>query len=279
VTPARNVFGRLRAALSFELKKGAAAKLPRFGLLAVAIATVFSGMVEASAAEPRTSHALLAEIASTTVPLSAFFVLIMGCLAVNDEIGSRAMRAVLLRPVGRSEIMIAKIAVLLATAAALGAVAWIGPWAWVRAHGGFGAVAIAIEGFEPMEKFAAPTIASYARMLALATALPLLCTALFGLLVSLVVEAPGTAVAVGVFAFFALRTLGGTHEWAAEWLFPPHLDRPVEWLREVAAGIETNVKVIADLGPRSPQFTFPLVWAGTLGAASLAIFSRKEIRC
>lgn len=281
---ATNALGRYRTCVRFELLKLLPRRLPWITLAVIVGATMFTGWLQGSA-EPRPEKWwLYAEIVGTTLPLLTFFLVIMGCLAVNEELSSGAMRAVLVRPVGRTELLLAKMTGLV-TFALLGVgVTYATAWIWVSSHGGFGAV---IGDFEVFTKeiFSAEEIARHGRDMSLAAIPGVLCAPIFGIIISLLVEAAGAAVALGVFLFFCMTTITaqknaqGLLLGLREWVFTTFVDRPFALLGDLGEGIEEELSRVEEMGVLSSDMLVPTAMLLVMSVVAVLIFRWKEIRC
>ena len=268
------------ACLRFELEKLIFRKLSWITLVIINLVVVASGFLAGRGADAPVSYALYAQLLGQTLPIAAFFLVIMGCLAINEEVSSGSMRAVLMRPVTRGEVILAKIVTLVGFALVVALFALTSSHGLVLASGGFTEVMIDdMGGLTADPAFTAESIRALSFKLSAATILPILCAPLFGLLISLFIDAAGSAVAVGVFLFGMMSTLGESLDGLRGWVFPTYIDHPVALLAEFAEGIETNRVSVEEMGLFSSEFLAPLVMIGVFAAVALLVFRTKEISC
>ena len=270
---------RLCACLRFETEKLLSRRLTWIVLLATAASTIFAGITAGSGAEPKASFVLFAAMLETGFFVATFFLVIMGAVSVNEEESSGALRAVMLRPIGRVEFVVAKALTLALFVGIVLLVNVLVAWLWVVTHGGFGPATIDFEGLDAVSVFDAATLRGFTMKLCLAAVPGAVAATWFGVVVSVVVEGSGAAVAIGVFCLGALKTLREVNEEIGAWFFTHHVARPIELLGELGRAIEENANVVRDLGPFSEEVVVPSLWAAGFGLLAVVLFARKEIRC
>jgi ABC-type Na+ efflux pump permease subunit len=270
--------------LAFETRKFSRRIIPVVAAVTIVLVSYGAAWVNTRSDDGPRSWALLVKILGLTMPLAAFFLLIMGSMSVNEEITSRAMRAVLIRPVRRWHIIGSKIVVLCATTLILAALAWLSAADAVRRFDGFRDVVLDLSdvGLESQTKFDNAKMTAFARGVLWATIAPLLAASLFSVFVSVIVESAGTAVSTVVFLFFGAYFLvapSGPLETVAPYLFPTYLDRPLLLLLDAAHAVETDVLELESLSIVSKAVFLPLLQGVLFAATGLVVFLRKEIRC
>ena len=280
-SPETTGYSAFRACLRFEATKMLHRRMCWAILLATLLAVAAAGWLEGRAEVPPLSWSLYAALLEKTMPLVAFFLLVTGCVAVNEEISSGSLRAVLLRPVPREMFLSCKILCLCFFALVVALLDLGAAWVWTSMHGGFSAVVVDLssQGLESVVKFDSAEIRAHVLKLSASTLPPILCAPLFGVLISILVESTGFSVALGVSGFMVMKTvgsLGGT--WAAA-CYPAWMDRALNLMDELSRGVETRLTLVQDLRPWSAEFLGPLLLAGMFALASLVLFQSKEIRC
>ncbi|MCA9319658.1 MAG: ABC transporter permease [Planctomycetes bacterium] len=273
-------FAGLGACLRFELAKLLPRVLPWLAILVTIFAIVVEGTLSRNSETPLEGYRLFAMLLGDGVLLTSFFLLVLGCLSVNEEISSGSLRAVLLRPAPREVYILAKLIVLIVFAMILGLIAVATAWIWTAWDSHFQAIVLDLgDGLESPIIFDADTVAGHARRLSWSILPSILCAPLFGVLISILVESSGFAVVLGLLGWAAFRVVGELGgEWAT-WSFPYWTERPLQLLKEVAEGIKTNERAVLETDFTSPQVMAPLGMALILASAALLIFRWKEIRC
>ncbi|MCB9833124.1 MAG: ABC transporter permease subunit [Planctomycetes bacterium] len=267
------------ALLVFEIRKFAARPMPWCLLAAIVGVTLLLGLIRRAEDTGGESYELFAHLIARTLPFTAFVAMILGSLAVNHEVGAGSMRALLLRPVRRREIVLAKALLLAVFALLSGLTALFAAWAFTATVSDFGAVMITIEGLEPREVIPAAEMAELTRKLGLATLLPLLTAACFGLLISVLLESEGSAVATAIVGYLAMQVLGTTLPGAEAWLFPNHLHTALGHLDELAGQVIAHLAEVRDLGPTSAACLVPLAEALLFVLVAVAVFEKRKLPC
>ena len=79
---------RFLVCIAFETEKLVRRRLPWITLVITALTALGTGLIQGTAGEAPESYRLYAVMLENTMPVAAFFLLIMGCLAVNEEIAT-----------------------------------------------------------------------------------------------------------------------------------------------------------------------------------------------
>lgn len=274
-----NLAARLGRAVRFELQKAAAAPIGRFAVLAVVVVVVGRGYLERHAEKPAASHALLATLAESGLRIATLFALILAARAINEETAAKTLRAVLLRPIGRIEFIVAKFTATGLTAAVLWAAAWVAAYAVTSACGGFKDVVLEIEGFDPVVKFEKARLDDWSIRCALATLPAVLSAAALGTLLSILIGSPGAAVAAAAALFFGAQVAGPAVETPSGSAVPFDAAWILRLLGETAAGIETNTLLFESVTSSPTAALVPLGAAALAGLATAVIFVRRDVTC
>lgn len=245
--------------------------LPRF----VVAATLGTALLAsfASSAKPGDGFAALAAVADLVVILVLTFGAVLGAVTIAQDATSTALRAILIRPVGRTTILLAHAVVLSAFLLALYVLSVGLAAPIIGAHVGFGDVRL--EEFVITPKAA---MSSLALRLLLLPIPGLLVAPLLGLAVSVLVD----DVAAAVVAALGLTTgpvvygrlIGDLP--AGTWLY--RALHPLEILAALATGDTTRETLVASTAYAVEATLIPFAWGAGLLALALAIFSRREIR-
>ena len=276
---AQSLAARLGRCIRFEIRKLGTRPMGWLSLGIIIVATLLIAWLKTASDDAPASFVLLTSILKDVLPIGAFILLMLGTLSVNDEAASGALRSIAMSAVGRTEIILAK-ALVLATFGLLAMVIQILiAYAWVQAHAPLADVSILIEGFDPDLKFTRAEMMDHTTTLVVLMIPAILSAPILGLLLSLLVAAPGTSVAVSVFVFGGMQLIGTAFDATHCVLFPATIDHLLNLLGELAEGIETNVDVVTQLNSFSDIFWIPAVILITLFVASLALFNVREIKC
>ena len=265
--------------LRFEVKKLLGRRLPVIIVACVTVSVLGSLWLEQEALEPTSGFSLFAALLERTMPLASFLVMIMATLCVNEEIAAGSLRAVLLRPVSKTNVLLAKLILNMGFAFCLAIYALAISWLAVKVTSEFAAIKIEIAGLEPREVFSIEKMRLICWKLGMAMIAPLMASASFGTLVSVVIESEGTAVAIGTFLFLAMQAVGELVQDLAQFLFPTYLELPIALLAELAGQDQSRQGLVDAWGPLSSGYLAPLGMALFFAALSLVVFEKKEIAC
>lgn len=265
---ARLVASESRKALHHRLLRGTAAATVVAALAAALLVLLFAGEGAASGV---TGFLLVARAARTAATLAAITALLLGCQTIAREASEGTLVLTFVRPVRRSEVVLAK-----AMVTALAAIV-----VFAAAVGLAAAVAAPLRGFGPIESEgyvileAREIFGTLAASLAL-TLPALVATAAFGLLVSSVATSGTAAVAIGLLSFVPMelaRRLFAGHD-AAAFVFSTYSTLFVDYAEERARGFAVAMEpAAAALG-----VLVPLASAAVFLAVAALVTSRREIR-
>ncbi len=275
----QDLLSRLGRCVRFEWTKLSTRPMGWLSLLIIVTSTFLIAWLKAVGDDAPTSFMLLTSILKDALPIGAFVLLMLGTLSVNDEASSGALRSIAMSAVGRGEIIIAKVLVLVTFAFLAMIIQILIAYAWVQTHAPLHEVSIIIEGFEPDLKFSQAEMMEHATKLSALMVPAILSAPILGLLLSLLVAAPGTSVAVSVFVFGGMELIGTAFASTRCVLFPATIDHLLTLLGELSEGIETNVDVVVRMNALSDIFWIPLMIFTTLTLAAVALFNVKEIKC
>jgi ABC-2 family transporter len=269
---------RLGRCLRFEIAKLPGRKLPFIAVLAGALAALLSGYLEGRPPEDFSGWIGFARNTGRGLPVSAFFLAILGAVSINEELQSGALRATLLRPLDRFELIAAKAIVLLALSLVAGGLTLVAAATPIWTTGGFGDVMLVIEGLDPVRQFESEVIAAHGQKLAFISLLALPGAALLGLLVSTLVEGEGTAVAVTASLTGMLHFLGSAWDEAETLSFLAVPNWAMLRLEELGLGVTTHLDQIESLGLIARESLVSLFAALAFGLTALAVFRYRRYR-
>ena len=278
-TPRRRASGFQRFALcfQFEVAKLRRRALPWLGLVAAVVAVGSVPLFTDSPTNAGEAWTELAEMVRRGLEISSLLIVILGATCVNCERQSSALRAYLLRPVSRSEILGAKALTLFSFAGLLVAVVLGLSWTLASMRFGFEAITVEIEGLEPVMKFDGDAMQDMVSRLQLVATLPVFLFAALGLFVSTIIDSEATAVTLSILcrmflgflaeAFSDQHALGGLRSIATSY----------ERIAELARGIETQVQDIEKLTLTHAEIGYPLMMLAGLIGASFVVFCKREL--
>lgn len=267
------------ACLKFEWLKLLGRRLP-FIILACVVLSIFGSLwLEKNGLEPVEGYSLLAALLERSMPLASFLVMIMATLCLNEEVASGSLRAVLLRPISKTNLLTAKLILNMGFALFLGITVLGIAWITVKSTSEFSAVMIEISGLEPRIVFTNEEMQAISWKLGLAMLAPLLASAAFGTLISVLIESEGTAVAIGTFVYLAMQAAGPISQDLAPYLFPTYLDLPIALLAELAGQDQSRQGLVDAWGPLSSGYTAPIGMALFFSILGLVVFEKKDVAC
>ncbi|MBN2490660.1 MAG: ABC transporter permease [Planctomycetes bacterium] len=284
---------RLLWCLRAEMTKLWRQRLPWVGLgLAVGVAVLAAWMnaevvpeLRGAAAVPRNAFRFFAIGLRYGIAMGGFFLVLVAGLMVAAETGQGTLKMVLVRPVKRTEVFLAKVltvfqyALVLLLAVSLSAALVAG----ACPGSDFGAV-IDPEYADPLHPYiysdAAEMWGHLLRAVALLV-LPLAAAAVVGLTVSVLVENPGVASGTAVVAFLGLEIVKVFLERrpALQYLFNNYLPSIVDnsYVRVLQGASEGLTDAFWPAGLWWWNVWVPLGTAGALLIGSLLLFERKAI--
>lgn len=289
MTTERTLVRRLALLVSFEVQKLIARRLPIVAfvlvLLVALVAPTVGHVVDSASAlmsgktvkkdDFANGWTALAGSVTTARPFVVLVLLVLASSTVAEEAGHGTLRALLVRPVRRGEVLAAKAiacwgyAVLLLGAVVLAAMA-----------GGEltkGLYDITDPYYAERTKH---TFGAMLRFVALATALslpPLLAFTGLGLLISTLMDHAGHATGAAVGALFVLSAASGLlSDEVARWLFVSYAAFPFEVVSDVANQFSGQLDRFK--APFIQQaVVVSLGWSAALFAAAGVVFARRDI--
>ncbi|MFT7619435.1 MAG: hypothetical protein ACI97A_003089 [Planctomycetota bacterium] len=265
--------------LKFEFRKLLGRRLPVIIFVCVVVSIFGSLWLENNGLEPSQSYALFAALLQRSMPLASFLVMIMATLCLNEEVAAGSLRAVLLRPVSKTNLLSAKLILNMSFAFFLGITVLGISWLTVEMTSEFSAIMIEISGLEPRVVFTNAAMQAICWKLGAAMLAPLLASAAFGTLISVLIESEGTAVAIGTFLFLAMQAAGPISQDLAPYLFPTYLELPIALLAELAGQDQSRQGIVDSWGPLSAGYTAPLGMALLFSIIGLLVFEKKDVAC
>ena len=282
------MIGRLLLLIRFEWRKLRSRRLPLFaglGVLLLALLAPHAAQVLETAnalAQNKTPEvdrwangwtSLCSAVSSARFFLTLALVVLAGS-SVAEETSSGTLRALCLRPLRRTEVLLAKLlalwsysALLLLAAvlaAALGAEFDRGlydvvdpdfPDRLVRAFGDMWGLVYLAFGL---------------------TLAPLLALSALGLLVSVLVEHPGHATGLAVAALFVLSALSGLSDELRPWIFVDDLQAPFTLVNDVASQF-TGTRARLQPEALARGVWVPLLWAGGCFGLAAGVLERRDV--
>lgn len=206
-----------------------------------------------------------------------FLVIVLLLLAgssVAEEGSQGTLQALLVRPVRRIEILIAK-ALALWSYGALLLVSTVAVAA-LSAELSQGLYDV-VDPDYPTEVFLAfGDMWTYVFKASAITLAPLVALTTLGLMVSTLIEHPGYATGVAIGALFFLSALSGLSEMGKELLFVQYLGMPFEVVKDLAAQF-SHIKQKFDAGPVARAVAIPLVWSALFFAVTAVALQRRDV--
>ncbi len=270
---------------------------PWVGAAGVLVATALTAHVECREPGSTSGFEKLAGATRTGFTFGGFFLVIQGVLSLSSEMTSGTLRALLLRPVRRLDILLSKavllsgLAFLLAAGIAVTARLWVG-----SAHGFHDVVWQPSPDLPPTVLIARTDLQAFAIRLTAASLPALLVCPLVGLLIATLVEATGAAVAAAALFGLLMKIFAGTNEvlqtldqarpfvWGpgsgAPWqafVFSTYLELPGFWLSTLGRGVETHRNTVENLGPFAPTTVVPAIFGVLVVALALFLFHRRDV--
>lgn len=284
--PVRGPLGRVLLLARFELRKLAARRLTLVAFALVVLVAVLApraGQVvdtAAALARGRASQAdpfangwsALAGAVSTARFFIVLVVLVLASSAVAEEVSLGTLKALLVRPFRKLEVLAAKALAVWLYGAALVLAAVVA--AALGAELSRGLYDVTDPFYPDLTKHTAGLMANYVLRAALATLAPVVALTGLGLLASTLSDHPGHATGLGVAGLFLLSGLAGLSDAAQPWVFVTHARLPFETVEDMAQQISGAA---AGLAPARALFgaAVSLGWgAGLLGLAGLVLVRR-----
>lgn len=272
----------------FELRKLRSRRLPLFaglGVLLLALLAPHAAQVleTANAIAQQKSYeadrwangwtSLCGAVSSARFFLTLAVVVLAGS-SLAEETSSGTLRALCLRPLHRTEILLAKLLALwgysgLLLLAAVGAAA-------LGAELDRGLYDVVDPDFpdrlvRPFGDMCGLVYLAFGLTLA-----PLLALSSLGLLVSVLVEHPGHATGLAVAALFVLSALSGLSDELRPWVFVDYLQAPFTLVSDVAAQF-TGTRARLEPEALARGVWVPLLWAAGCFGVSALVLERRDI--
>ncbi|MEZ0231154.1 MAG: ABC transporter permease [Planctomycetota bacterium] len=268
------MIGRVLSLVVFEWRKLFAR---RFTWIALAIVALAAALSPAAGQILQTAEQLTKQRAGETEQLSGwaafaggmlfgtrvatFVLLILAGSTIGEEAQQGTLKTLLLRPVGRIDVLLAKMVALSLFAIFLVAV--------MGAAAGIAASRYEFGSLESMGGKDAPTLARYTAG-ALGLVVPsLLAVVGFGLLFSCAIDHPGQGTGAAIGGYFVLSAVAGLFNKVEEWVFARYVGHHFELLADMGAGVSAAAKHFREHAPGA--VIVPLASAAVffLGAALL----------
>ncbi|MGE0710727.1 MAG: ABC transporter permease subunit [Planctomycetota bacterium] len=283
------MIARVLLLVRFEWRKLLGRRLPLFALLGVVLIALLAPKVghvvdTATSLQQRGRAAsvdrfangwtALAGAVSTTRMFLTLAVLVLAGSAVAEERAQGTLRALLVRPVRRAELLLAKLLALWSYGGALLIAAVVA--AAVGAELSLGLYDVVDPDYPERLTHAFGDMCGYVYLATALSLAPLLALSAMGLLVSVLFDHPGHATGVAVAALFLLSAWAGLDRDAKDYLFVGYLAAPFQIVGDLA---EQYTNVRKDLAPSAlAQATLvPLAWAlGCFGASAL-VLTRRDV--
>jgi ABC-2 type transport system permease protein len=281
------VIGRVARLTRFELRKLAARKLP---LLAIVVVLLIALVAPTAGRAVDTASALmkgkvaaddpfangwtaLAGAVSTARLFIVIVLLILSGSAVAEEASQHTLKALLVRPVRKVELLLAKalatwgwatgLLLLSVLAGALGA-------EWAK---GLYDVTDPMFGFT---KHTFGTMLGYVALATAVTAAPLLALTGLGLVCSCLSDHPGYATGSAIGALFLLSGIAGVSDAARDLIFVSYSAMPFETVHAIASQFSGERDKLA-LESVLRAIAVSVAWAAALFGLAAALLERRDI--
>jgi len=281
------VIQRLWTLYRFEVRKLAARRLPLLAALAILLVALLAPqvghVVDTAAALSRGEGAAESEFANGWTALSGavkparfFLVLVLLVLAastVAEETGHGTIKALLTRPVGRTQLLLAK-ALATWSFAALVLVLAVAAAA-LSAELARGLYDVVDPVYPDRLKHAFGDMSGYLYVVTAVTLAPLLALTTLGLLASVLFEHAGHATGVAIGVLFFLSAFSGLADDAGAWVFVPYLAAPFDLFDDLANQYTGARRELWATVPRAALV--PLAWSAALFAVAAVVLERRDI--
>ncbi|MEE2711657.1 MAG: hypothetical protein VX913_02680 [Planctomycetota bacterium] len=251
-------------------------RLPRWiagtTVFAAVVATLFSGVGDGEGYQAVAAAARL--IAATLVGLTS----VLGAVAISGDAASGALRAVMVRPVGRPAVVLAHAITCAAFSVALYCVCVSIAWITARYAFGFSDVmyrsSLGVFPIQGLEEEAMNTLQLRLLLLALpALAIP----PLIALCISAVTDDAATAVVLALMVTLGPLLFGLITDETIAWLFTERALHPLNSLAELAKGVQLHQDVVSDAAYTWQSVWQPGCWILACVAVSCTLFRSREV--
>lgn len=251
-------------------------RLPRWiagtTIFAAVFSTLFSGVDDGEGYRAVASSARL--LASTLVGLTS----VLGAVAISGDAASGALRAVMVRPVGRPAVVLAHAITTAAFAIALYLVCVSIAWLTARFAFGFEDVmyrsSLGVFAIQGLDKESMNVLQLRLLLLsAPALAIP----PLIALCISAVTDDAATAVVLALMVTLGPLLFGLITDESLEWLFTERALHPLNSLAELAEGVQLHQEVVSETAYLWQSFWQPGCWLVACLAISVGLFKRREV--
>ncbi len=262
--------------LAIELGKLRRQAFPLVCLLAIAAVTVATAWF--TARDCRNGFDSLARCLQVAVPLAAIFLVALGALQFSSEASLGVLRLILPKPIHRGEWVLAKaLCLCLAAALVLAVVAGVGAGAVQLLHG-FAEIRDATFT-DHVHRTREAMVQDFAIGVGLVL-LPLVAAALFGFVVSTVIENSGVAVAVATVLYLVLTAAVsvGLHQagpyHGVPAVFTSFLTWPIDAIDQFSRGVYTYKWKRPDI---LLSLVVPAAYAAAFATGAWVWFRRKDV--
>jgi ABC-2 type transport system permease protein len=251
-------------------------RLPRWvagaALYAVFLSTLFADVDDGE------GYRAVAGSARLLAAMLVIFCSVLGAVSISGDAATGSLRAVMIRPVGRSAVVLAHATTTAAFTALLYMMCIATAWVVARFAFGFDDVTYSTSlGEFPIASLDSDSMDSLQlRMLALA--LPaLIVPPLLALCVSTTTDDPATGVVLALVITAGPLIFGLITDARLEWLFTDQALHPINTLADLSRGIQVDQDLVLDSAYTVRATVQPLCWIVLCLLAGMALFRRREI--
>lgn len=229
------MISRIWCLIKIELFKIAGQKL-FYLAVAIILLTLIGSIFLSPSDSSINSFTLLTRAVQNSFKIAAFFVLILGCLSISSETTAGTIKTILINPIRRSELFIAKALAIVVIAFAVALLIELLSFSLVWITYGFSDIADpTIKTYIHLAKADMLRFTAYTFALIF---LPFACVGLFGLFISSFTDNAGIAVALGIlFYLFLDYFIRALSPGLAPYLFSHYLDAYTAILSDLSEGV------------------------------------------
>lgn len=252
-------------------------RLPRWiagtTVFAAVLATLVSGVDDGEGYRAVAAAARL--VAAILVGLTS----VLGAVAISGDAASGALRAVMVRPVGRPAVVLAHAITTAAFSIALYLVCVSIAWVTARFAFGFDDVMYRSSlGIFPIQGLEEGSMNVLQFRLLLLAAPALAVPPLLALCVSTVTDDAATAVVLAMMATLGPLLFGLLTDETLGWLFTERALHPLNTLAELSKGVQLHQEVVAETAYMWQSLWQPGCWILACLATSIALFQSREVQ-